>query len=173
MPGSPCPDCGSPLTTVLAQGPAGERQLTQACQECALRAQQAERDTARDIALALTKPVIAAGLVLGLLVLVADHLGLTGRVGFGWRQLTGAEAGFLALVVGLLGRRTLVGVLGAVVMVLSLGADMLQMGRGPGMGWREWLGLLIAAGLVTAGVVFRGLLLRPPARRHRKMEVTR
>jgi hypothetical protein len=43
----------------------------------------------------------------------------------------------------------------------------------PGVGWRESLGLLIGAGLVTAGVLCRGFLLRSSARRHRKKEVTR
>ena len=90
----------------------------------------------------------------------ADYLAISGRQGFGWRQITGTEIGFLAMVLGVMLRRGLLGVAGLFLLVLSIGADVFQLGRMPGIGWRSHLGFVLATALLAAGLLWRRELAR-------------
>jgi hypothetical protein len=156
-----CPVCGTDsLVTVLSSGPAGSRVLSKICRECERRASAQGRTTARQLALGLARASIAGGILLGALALSADYLGISGRQGFGWRQLAGAEIGFLCVVLGLLLQRTWLGVGGLFLLVLSLGADLLRVGHSPGLGWRKQAALVLALGLVAGGAIWQRALRR-------------
>jgi hypothetical protein len=158
-----CPVCGTnSLVPVLSAGPPGSRVLRQACRECERRRGAEGRERARQVGVVLAHLTIVAGIVLGVLTLSADYLGISGKPGFGWKQVVGAETGFLCIVLGLLLRRAMLGVGGLFVLALSLGADLLRVGHSPGLGWRKQLALLIAIALVALGGVAEGALRRRP-----------
>jgi len=46
---------------------------------------------------------------------------------------------------------TVVG-LGVLIVLISLFADPLGLGRHPGFGWKQWLGLIIGAAVIMVGV---------------------
>ncbi len=156
-----CPACGTDsLVPVLVEGQGGERVLRRFCRECERRVAARTRAGQYEAAIAVARLVVYAGLGLGLLAFVADYLGLSGQAGFGWRQVTGTELGFLVLALGVLNRRPLVGVIGLFVLVVSLGADYFSLGRAPGIGWREEIALAVATVLVLGGLLWRRALWR-------------
>jgi hypothetical protein len=157
-----CPVCGSTsLATVLS--PLAGGGLSRVCTDCQERGRQQEREAARRIARHVARLLTYAGLILIVLALAADRLSIAGRAGFGWRQITGAEVGFVAVVVGLLSGRSLLGLIGLFLLVLSVGADLLQVGSTPGLGWRSQIALVFAFLLVTGGVPWLLALRRPRA----------
>jgi hypothetical protein len=161
MDSTPCPDCGSDdFATVLARTDSGEKQLRRYCRECERRSAAQAREELRPMADRLARLLISAGILLALLTLTADHLAISGRSGFGWRQITGAEIGFLTLVLGVMLRRRFLGVAGLFILVLSIGADILQVGRAPGHGWRSQLGFALAAAMLAGGMLWRRALAR-------------
>ena len=169
MDSTPCPDCGSDdFTCVLAQTDDGDKELRRSCRECERRRAARARDDLKPIADRLARLLICAGLLLALLTAAADYLAIQGRPGFGWRQMTGTELGFLAVVLGLGLRRRLLGVAGFLILVVSIGADLLQIGHSPGLGWRSQLGFLVAAAMLGGGMLWRRALVRgaglPPTR---------
>jgi hypothetical protein len=156
-----CPVCGTDsLVTVLSTGPAGSRVLRKICRECERRAGEQGSTTARQIGLGLARVSIAGGILLGALALSADYLGISGKQGFGWRQVAGAELGFLCVVLGLLLQRAWLGVGGLFLLVLSLGADLLRVGHSPGLGWRKQAALVLALALVASGAIWQRALRR-------------
>ena len=168
-----CPECGSDdFGCVLAQTGDGDKELRRYCRECERRSAARARDEIKPIADGLARLLICGGLLLALLTATADHLAIAGRAGFGWRQITGTELGFLAIVLGLTMRKKVLGVGGLFVFLLSLGADILQVGHAPGLGWRSQLGFLVAAAMLGGGMIWRralergaGLLSSRPMRR--------
>jgi hypothetical protein len=134
--------------------------LRRFCRECERQAAAAARVGQYQVALAFARLLIYCGLALGLLVFTADRLGLSGRAGFGWRQLTGLELGFLVLALGVLTRRLALRVIGVCVLVLSLGADFFSLGHAPGLGWREQIALVISTSLILAGSLWHRALWR-------------
>ena len=73
---------------------------------------------------------------------------------------------------GLTMRKKVLGVGGLFVFLLSIGADILQVGHAPGLGWRSQLGFLVAAAMLGGGMIWRralergaGLLSSRPMRR--------
>ena len=152
-----CPDCGSEaLVTIVSEAHEGE--LRQFCRDCERRRLWYERSGVRNIASGSAHLLIYAGVILTLLTITAEHLAISGRSGFGWRQITGAEVGFLCIVVGLLLRRALVGTAGLFLLVLSLGADLLRVGHSPGLGWRKQIALVLATILLAAGMLWQRAL---------------
>jgi len=159
-----CPVCGTDsLVPALSQGPPGNRVLRQVCRECERRQRGERRERARQVGVVVAHLAIVGGVVLGAITLSADYLGISGKRGFGWRQLLGAETGFLCVVLGLLLRRTLLGVGGLFLLVLSLAADLLRVGHSPGLGWRKQIALLVAIVLVAVGGVAEAALRRRKA----------
>lgn len=154
-----CPVCGSAsLVTVLSPIPGGG--LAQVCQDCKGRSAREEREAVWGIARYAAKLLTYAGTLLIALTLAADRLSIAGRTGFGWRQVTGAEAGIVCLVLGLLSGQSLLGLGGLFLLVLSVGADLLQVGNTPGLGWRSQTALVIACVLVAAGMLWQLVLRR-------------
>ena len=152
-----CPVCGTEsLVTVLSRSPEGG--LAQFCNECERRRLWNERRGVRQIASGSARLLIYAGILLTLLTLTVDRLSISGRAGFGWRQITGAEVGFLSIVLGLVAGRGLLGMAGLFLLVLSLGADLLQLGHAPGLGWRKQTALAIASLLLAGGMIWQRIL---------------
>jgi hypothetical protein len=158
-----CPVCGTDsVETVLREEGDGERVLHQFCRECARRQESEVKYRNRRLAASLATPMTYVGLLLVLLALVADLLAISGRSGFGWRQMTGAEVGFLCVFLGLMLRRALLGTAGLYLLVLSLLADLLKVGHAPGAGWRAQAALGVGTATLAAGLYLRRRLTRPP-----------
>ncbi len=156
-----CPVCGSDaLVTVLVEKAGGAEQLRHYCVECERRRAEQAREDLRPIAEGLAWLLIYGGVLLALVTATADYLAISGREGFGWRQITGTELGFLAIVLGLLMRKGLLSMAGFFLLVLSIGADLLHLGHAPGLGWRSHLGFVVATALLAGGVFWRRELAR-------------
>jgi hypothetical protein len=112
---------------------------------------------------AIPKLMVRSGALLGLIAVAADYLDISGRSGFGWRQILGTEIGALCLVLGAFLRIGLLSLLGVVLFCVSLGADYLAVGHSQGTGWREVAAEITAVILVGAGLL---LQLRERRRRH-------
>ena len=160
-----CPACGTDSTvTVLHEGDDGTRVLRQFCKECARRQEAEERSRRRQLLASLAAPVTYSGLLLVVLALVADSLSIGGRSGFGWRQVSGAEVGFLCVFLGIMLRQALLGTAGLFLLVLSILADLLVVGHAPGAGWRARVAIAAGTALLAAGLYMRRALTRlPPA----------
>jgi hypothetical protein len=159
MADSPCPDCGAELVTVVSSAPGGG-ELRQYCRECERRRAERDRAELKPIFRAVAGLLLYGGFLLALLAAFADYLAISGRPGFGWRQLFGAEQGFLLIAVGVLLRRGLLTMVGVFLFVLSLGADLLEVGHAPGLGWRSYAAFVCAAAMVSAGAAWRRALGR-------------
>jgi hypothetical protein len=153
------------MVTILREGDDGERQLRQFCRECARRGDSEARSRQPRIAASLAAPLTWSGILLLALALTADYLSISGRSGFGWRQATGAELGFLCVVLGVLLQRPFVGMSGLFLLVLSLLADILALGHSPGPGWRTKAALVAGTVLVAAGLILRHVSSRPASPR--------
>ena len=152
-----CPVCGTEsLVTVVSRSHEGE--LRQFCKECERRRLWQERSGLRQIANNSVRLLIYAGVLLTLLTLTVDRLSIGGRTGFGWWQITGVEAGMLSLILGLIVGQGLLGMAGLFLLVLSLGADFLQVGHAPGLGWRNQTALAIASLLLAGGMLWERVL---------------
>jgi hypothetical protein len=138
----------------------GERVLRAYCPACGRPQARRDRAVLLSTLEILPRILVYGGIVLAVLTATADHLAISGNTGIGWRQMLGAELGFLAIAVGLLLRLGLLGVAGAFLLVLSIGADLLQVGHVPGFGWRSGLAFVVAAAMLVGGVVLRRSLKR-------------
>jgi hypothetical protein len=156
-----CPVCGTDsLVTILREGADGDRQLRQFCRECARRGDSEVRSRQPRIAASFAAPLTWSGIFVLALALTADYLSISGRSGFGWRQVTGAELGFLCVVLGVLLQRAFLGTAGLFLLVLSLLADLLALGHAPGSGWRTKAALVAGTIMVAAGLTLRHVLGR-------------
>jgi hypothetical protein len=157
-----CPVCGTEsLVTVVSQSQEGG--LRQFCGECDRRRLLAERRGVFQTASGSARLLIYAGLILTLLTITVDRLSISGREGFGWRQITGAEVGFLCIVLGLLIGGGLLGMAGLFLLVVSLGADLLRLGHAPGLGWRKQTALALASLLIAGGILWQRALKKKAA----------
>jgi hypothetical protein len=146
--------CG---TESLVRAPSRhEGGLHQLCRECERLSD--ERSAARQFAKGQARFLIYAGILLALLTLTVDYLSISGRAGFGWRQITGTEVGLLLIVIGVLAGRGLLAMSGLFLLVLSLGADVLNLGRSPGLGWRKQTALALASLLLAEGILWQRAL---------------
>jgi hypothetical protein len=161
MDASRCPKCNlDSLATVLSMDDSGERVLRSFCPACGRPSARRDRAALLSAVALLPRVLVYGGIVLAVLTATADYLAISGRTGFGWRQMLGSELGFLAIAVGLLLRQGLLGVAGMFLLVLSIGADLLQVGHVPGFGWRSSLGFLVATAMLVGGVLWRRALAR-------------
>jgi len=153
----------------MSESPGGG--LAQFCAECKRRRLWHEQSGVRQIAGGSARLLIYAGVLLTVLALTVDRLSISGRVGFGWRQITGAEVGILCVALGLLVGRGLLGMAGLFLLVLSLGADLLRLGHSPGLGWRNQTGLVLASLLLAGGMLWERVLRKgrtsPPVENER------
>jgi hypothetical protein len=158
-----CPVCGTDsLVTVVSSSHEGG--LRQFCTECERRRRWYERSGVRQIASGSARLLIYAGVLLILLTISVDRLSISGREGFGWRQITGAEVGFLCIVLGLLVGGGFLGMAGLFLLLVSLGADVLRLGHAPGLGWRKQTALAMASLFVAGGMVWQRILKKRAAR---------
>lgn len=152
-----CPVCGTEsLVRVPSRHEGGL--LHQFCHECERRRLSDERSAARQLAKGLARFPIYAGILLALLTLTVDYLSISGRAGFGWWQITGTEVGLLLIIIGVLAGRGLLAMSGLFLLVLSLGADVLNLGRAPGLGWRKQTALALAGLLIAGGILWQRAL---------------
>ena len=160
-----CFVCGTEsLVTVLSGSPEGG--LRQFCNECERRRLWNERSAVRQTARGLATLLIYAGILLTLLTLIVDRLSISGRPGFGWRQIAGTEVGILILILGFLAWRGFLGIGGLFLMILSLGADVLHVGHAPGLGWRKQTALALACLLIAGGLLWQRALRKREASPH-------
>jgi hypothetical protein len=156
-----CPVCGTEsMETVLSDDRNHPGELRQFCRECDQKRHWAEHHGPEFIASGFSRLVTYAGVLLAVLTVTADHLSISGRTGFGWRQLTGAEIGFLCVFLGMLLRRGVLGMFGLFVVALSLGADLLHIGQHPGLGWKKQTALIVATVLLALGLSWQRRLRR-------------
>jgi hypothetical protein len=148
------------MVTVVCESDGGATELRAYCRECNRRRAKQARDKLRPIAQSLALLLVYAGFLLALLTATADHLAISGRPGMGWRQFVGAELGLLAIVMGLSLRKGLLGTAGVFLLVLSIGADLLNVGHAPGLGWRAYLGFVCAVAMIAVGTAWRRALAR-------------
>jgi hypothetical protein len=162
---SRCPQCGADaFVTVLSEDEDG-KQLRRYCGECQKRGAELARAELRPMAAGVARLLIYGGVLLGLLTATADYLAISGGTGFGWRQITGSELGFLAMFLGLVTRKGLLGVAGLFLLLLSIGADLLRVGHAPGLGWRSHLGFVAATAMLAAGSLWHRALSRASLQR--------
>jgi hypothetical protein len=162
MDATTCPVCGTDsLVTVVSSGQEGE--LRQFCNECARRRLWNERRGVRQIASGSARLLIYAGVILTVLTISVNQLSISGNTVFGWRQITGAEVGFLCIVLGLLVARGWLGMTGLFLLIVSLGADLLRLGHAPGLGWRKQTALGVAGVLVVGGILWQRALKKRAA----------
>lgn len=156
-----CPKCGSDaVVTVLADGEEDGGRLRSYCSVCAEQRTAGTREELRSVAKVAARGLVYGGILLGLLALTADYLTISGRTGFGWRQMTGLEVGFLSVALGLFLRSGFLAMAGMFLLVLSIGADLLRVGEVPGFGWRAHLSFVTATALLCAGVYWERALAR-------------
>ena len=161
MDSATCPVCGADrLATVLVEDPDGGRSLRSYCKRCEQRRAEHERDELRPLASGLARVLVFGGVLLAGLAATSDYLSISGRTGFGWRQMLGSELGFLTTATGLMLRRGIVAAAGLFLMALSIGADWLHIGLVPGLGWRSHLAFAIATVLLCTGVYWGRALAR-------------
>jgi hypothetical protein len=158
--------CGTEsLVTVVSESSEGG--LRQFCHECDRRRLWNERSGGRQIARRWARLLIYTGILLTLLTLTVDRLSISGHAGFGWRQITGTEVGFLSLILGFLAGWELLITAGLLLLVLSVGADVLHLGHAPGLGWRKETALVFAGLLIAGGLLWQRAVRKwdasPPA----------
>ena len=156
-----CPICGSDALVTIVARDESAAQLRSVCRDCQRRAAERERaELTTPFEAAAARLLVYGGIVLAVLTATADHLPISGQSGFGWRQVTGLELGFLAAVLGLVSRKALLAIVGLLLLVLSLGADLLQVGHVRGFGWRSQVGLVVATLMFAAGMLWQRSLAR-------------
>jgi hypothetical protein len=82
------------------------------------------------------------------------------------------DLGLITIILGIALRKGFLLTAGAFLLVLSIGADLLAVGHEPGVGWREVVGFVGAAVMVSAGTAWRRALAKgkglfPYRRAHR------
>jgi hypothetical protein len=142
----------------MSTSPGGSQRSV--CKECERRRLSDEQRNLRAIWSYAARLLTYAGALLILLTLLADRLPIAGRSGFGWRQITGVEAGAVCFFIGIVTRRALIVIGGVLLLVLSGGADLFQLGHSPGLGWRSQTVLAVSSLLVIAGMVWERAMRR-------------
>lgn len=108
--------------------------------------------------------MILAGILLGLLAIVADHLGIHGNPGFGWYKQTGLVTGSLLICLAAVWRIDIIGVLGILMLGLAAGANLLGLAGRDGFGWKQQMAMAAGLVLVVAGTLIRRRTCRQAAR---------
>jgi hypothetical protein len=124
------------------------------CKECERRRLSDEQRNLRAIRSYAARLLTYAGALLILLTLLADRLPIAGQSGFGWRQITGIEVGAVCFFIGIVTGRGLIVIGGILLVILSGGADLLQLGHAPGLGWRSQTVLVVACVLLIVGMLW-------------------
>ena len=148
-----CPVCGSQsYGPVMSTSPGGSQRLV--CKDCERRRLSEAQRNIRAHGSYAARLLTYAGALLVLLTLLADRLPIAGQSGFGWRQITGLEAGAVCFLIGIVTRRGLIVIGGVLLLVLSGGADLFQLGHAPGFGWRSQTVLAVSCLLVIVGMLW-------------------
>lgn len=154
-----CPVCGSQsFGPAMSTSPDGSRRSV--CKACERRHLSEEQRHLRALRSYAARLLTYAGALLILLTLLADRLPIAGRSGFGWRQITGVEAGAVCFFIGIITRRGLIVIGGVLLLVLSGGADLFQLGHSPGFGWRSQTVLAVSCLLVIVGMLWELVMRR-------------
>lgn len=154
-----CPKCGSQsFGPVMSTSPGGSARWV--CKDCERGRLSEEQRNRRALGSYTARLLTYAGALLILLTFLADSLPIAGRSGFGWRQITGVEAGAVCFFIGIVTGRALIVIGGGLLLVLSGGADLFQLGGVPGLGWRSQTVLAVSSLLVIVGMLWQLALRR-------------
>jgi hypothetical protein len=136
---------------------AGRPVIRHFCFECADRyfGQLSQQDPPVVRRASLGALLILAGLLLGLVAIVADHLGIHGSPGFGWYKQTGLLTGSLLICLAAFWRIDIIGVLGILMLGLAAGANLLGLAGRDGFGWKQQVAMAAGLLLVVAGTLVR------------------
>jgi hypothetical protein len=150
----PCEICGKEARLLILEGYAQRQPVVRRfCLTCSA---SAEAGPARErTRLSLHVLVGLASLVSCVVGLFGDHLVPSAHPGFGWHQELGVVAGGLLLLVGLILRADVVALGGGFLLAASLCADWFGWTRGPGIGWKQQLMILIGAVGLLLAAAFR------------------
>ena len=147
-----CPVCGSEsFGPAMTTSPGGSGRLV--CKACERRRLSDEQRNVLALRSYAARLLTYGGALLIVLTLLADFLPIAGQEGFGWRQITGLEAGIVCFVIGIVTRRGLIVVGGVLLLVLSGAADLLELGHAPGLGGRSRTVLVVSTLLVIIGTL--------------------
>lgn len=163
--GAPCCRCGSePRVRVLTGYVNRDPQYEDLCLICADRDPQSypdmigTGDRARQHGVFL---LLLFGLSLGILGVLADHLGISGNTGFGLYQVLGVIIGAVCVLTGTMLRVHALSLSGAVLFAVSLCADLVGIGGTPGMGIKQLTVIFVAIVLIAIGITLHYRFRRP------------
>lgn len=122
-----CELCGDPVRVQILEGyRSGAPILRALCMDCAdeVYDTRAEGAPTRRERLSVSTLLILAGLVLGMLGVVGDHIGVGEAPGFGFKQEIAAAIGAFLVGLGALLRADVIAVAGTIVFALAACADI-------------------------------------------------
>ncbi len=154
-----CELCGKPSCVHFSkEGPDGPVTLRHLCGDCADRHPfdgMSGFDDAPRRRASLANLITVLGAAFAMMALSADYLRIGGEGGFGWRQKSGVLLGAAVTLIGAIFRVDVLAVCGAALFVFAGAADWLGFGEGSGISTRQEFALLLAAGMVFAGLYVR------------------
>ena len=145
-----CERCGLPASVHITNEEGQAVTCRHLCLQCA-----ADEDVViptRERALNRAVVLIAFGLAVLLLSLLADPLSFGRCEGFGWKQFTGVGIGAVLTVVGAMLQIRVLFLLGLMMAALAVLADWLGFGSAEGFGSHQITGTVLGALLVAFGL---------------------
>jgi hypothetical protein len=157
-----CQTCGQPAHIHVTSEWTGATGVRHLCFDCAEleRTVRYRRKAAFNLGAVL---MVVGGLSL-VLSLFADQLAFGHSQGFGFWQIVGLATGFILSGVGAIMRIPTVLAIGPCVALLSLLADQLRLGEGPGFGRKQMAGCAAGGVLILLGLLIVALRKRWAAR---------
>jgi hypothetical protein len=165
---STCARCAADArVSVLTGYPGGRPQRVWFCLRCADGAYDefvGVANPSRRRRLGVGSLLLAAGVLLMVVSLLADTLGINGSPGFGWFQQSAVILGGVLLLLGAVSRADIVAVIGTLLLLAGLLADVAGRMGSPGFGWRQALALVVGFALFVSGWLIRAHAHRGEAR---------
>lgn len=116
--------------------------------------------------------MVVAGLTVGLISLLGDHVGIGQSAAFSLHRQWGLVCGILLVCLGAFWRIDVIGVVGGMLVALAFSTKILHLAGMNGFGWKHRTALVVGFLLVIAGVVVRHLYHRRLAGRTRQAETS-
>lgn len=158
-----CCECGRPARVrILETYLAGEPVIKHFCFHCAdgYFGESTRQDLPPVHRPSLGSLMVLAGLFIGLISLLGDHLGVHSDSIFGWYKQSELVAGILLVCLGAFWRVDVIGVVGLLLIALVFSANLLGLSGLNGFGWKHKLALAVGLTLIFAGVLVRHLYYR-------------
>lgn len=146
-----CEHCGQPAVVhVTSEGPGGTG-VRHLCLNCAdIEDTVAHRE---ELGLNRAAVLLAAGLMILTISLLADVLRFGQAEGFGYKQLIGLVLAVGGVLMGAVIRVPTLSAVGIVIGGLAIAADYAGFGSHPGFGWQQVAGAALGLILVAAGLL--------------------